>query len=37
MKIPVFHFFEMMNEGQLKIVNVNYKKMPDHYVFLIKS
>ena len=23
-KIPVFHFFEKVNEGQLKMVNVNY-------------
>ena len=23
-KIPVFHFFEKVNKGQLKMVNVNY-------------
>ena len=25
-KIPVFHFFEKMNMGQLKMVDVNYEK-----------
>ena len=26
-KIPVFHFFEKVNEGQLKMVNVNRKPL----------
>ena len=25
-KIPVFHFFEKVNKGQLKMVNVNHEK-----------
>ena len=25
-KIPMFHFLEKVNEGQLKMVNVNYEK-----------
>ena len=29
MKIPVFNFFEKVNEGQLKMANVNLKKWPD--------
>ena len=28
-KIPVFHFFEKVNKGQWKMVNVNYKKRSD--------
>ena len=28
-RIPVFHFFGKVNEGQLKMVNVNYSKWPD--------
>ena len=28
-KILLFHFFEKVNKGQLKIVNVNYSKWPD--------
>ena len=28
-KIPVFYFFENVNKGHLKMVNVNYKKWPD--------
>ena len=34
-QIPVFHIFEKVNKGQLKMVNVNYYKWP--YFVLIKS
>ena len=27
--ISVFHFFEKMNKGHLKIVNAYHKKLPD--------
>ena len=28
-KIPVFHFFEKVNKGYLKMVNANYLKWSD--------
>ena len=28
-KIPVFHYFEKVNKGRLKMLNVNYEKWPD--------
>ena len=28
-KVPVFHFFEKVNNGHLKIVSANYQKWPD--------
>ena len=28
-KIPVFHFFEKVNKGHVKMVNVNYQKEQD--------
>ena len=28
-KIPVFHFFEKVNKGQLKMVNFSYQNFPN--------
>ena len=37
-KIPVFRYFEKVNKGHLKILNVNYENWPDlANVILIKS
>ena len=33
-KIPVFCFFEKVNKGQLKMVNVNYEKWVDLVLLL---
>ena len=32
-KIPVFDFFEKVNQRHLKMVNVNYEKWPDLAIF----
>ena len=32
-KIPVFHFLEKVNKGQLKMVNSSYQKWPDFTKF----
>ena len=34
-KIPMFHFFEKVNKGQLKMVNIKYKKWLDLAILLL--
>ena len=33
-QIPVFHYFEKVNKGHLKMVNVKYEKWPDFTILL---
>ena len=33
-KISAFHYFEKVNKGHLKILNINYEKWPDFIILL---
>ena len=33
-KILVFHYFQKLNKGHLKVLNVNYEKWPDFAILL---
>ena len=35
--VLVFHIFEKVNKGDLKMVNVNYKKWPELSLFSYKG
>ena len=33
-RVPVFHYFENVNKGHLKMLNFKYEKLPDFAILL---